>query len=169
MCLSASAWASNVITGCLETGTGVLYHVDEGPTPSEPCRDDDREVQWNVVGPAGPAGQQGPAGPAGPAPKTFQFVGVTLQTLPGNVGWQALTKACHAEFPGSRMASFGEYRTTVNPPDFSANAWINGFRETCFDWQGSPTARGSILSPEGKTFSSVCGSALSVACAAPVE
>ena len=63
--------------------------------------------------------------PSGPS--QFEFVGVTTATFDGSGnggGWFAMTTACEAEFPGSRMIYTDEYFETVSPPAFEqANAW----------------------------------------------
>ena len=184
-------WSADKITGCLNSTQGVLYHVDEAPTPSLPCREGDREIQWNIQGTSGPPG---PVGPPGAASRAFRFVGVTTTTFDGSGnggGWLAMTRACAADFPGSRMAFSDEIRSTLNPPDIPAIAWIqprftivdvrgflfdatgNQFRSLSYDC-GSWTSNlagtgGGIVTPSGGIGLHGCFNVAPVACAAPEE
>lgn len=75
--------SGSVIYACVGTqqGGGSTRIVD---SPND-CRDNERVVQWNVVGPQGPAGPQGPQGEQGPAgPQGPQGE----QGLPGPTGPQ---------------------------------------------------------------------------------
>ena len=130
-----------------------------------------------------------------PGPRAFRFVGVTTQMFAGNAGRAAMTTACYAQFPGSRMAFSDEYANTVNPPPVVNVAWIqprpslagqgtynwycwdavgNSFsaelnRSTCDNWSSSsPDQSGALLDTAGNvTTRQGCDVQRPVACAAP--
>ncbi len=56
---------------------------------------------------------------------THQLVGFTEAQHPGNVRMFGLTRACQAEFPGSRLCSSVEVlQTTAIPSGLEGNAWV---------------------------------------------
>jgi len=137
------------------------------------------------------------AGNVIPGPRMFRFVGVTTQTFVGNAGRAAMTTACAAQYPGSRMAFADEYATTPNPPPIPGTAWIqprpiielpnrgDGFPRMimdsagnlfsllagfdCASWRtAAGDANGGVVTPSGAIYGdTVCSNSLAVACAAP--
>lgn len=64
--LAIGSSSSNVYEGCLQHGSGALYHVELNPSSPPGCHRHDTLVTWNQTGPAGAAGAAGSTGPAGP-------------------------------------------------------------------------------------------------------
>ena len=130
--------------------------------------------------------------------RAFRFVGITTATFVGSAGRAAMTAACYAEYPGSRMAFSDEYALTVNPVPIADVAWVqprvavvfqssfgsslwvvdsagnqlvlgDGYPATCDGWTVSSGRIGTTLRPNGKIDYDVCASMHPVACAAPEQ
>ena len=66
----------------------------------------------------------GAADGSGSADEAYQLVGFTKAQHPGDVRLFGLTRACQAEFPGSRLCSSVEVmETTAIPDGLEGNAW----------------------------------------------
>ena len=66
--------------------------------------------------------------PGSSGPPQFAFVGITTAKFDGSGnggGWLAMTGACAADYPGSRMAFSDEVMASVNPPVPPDWGWIN--------------------------------------------
>ena len=133
----------------------------------------------------------GAADGSGSAGEAHQLVGFTKAQHPGDVRLFGLTRACQAEFPGSRLCSSVEVmETTAIPDGLEGNAWgrpsfisaidrsvldasglvlLGGPPSNCDQWKGT-VSTGIIVDSEGN-FSSgraaLCSEARSVACCAP--
>lgn len=71
-----------------------------------------------------PVDAQGNLRVASTGQRSFKFIGITNATFVGNAGRAAMMAACHAEYPGSRMAFSDEYSATINPPPLTQTAWV---------------------------------------------
>jgi hypothetical protein len=101
--------------------------------------------------------------------KAFQFVGNTTELVVGGSGVQAMTRACQAEYPASKMCTSEEYAQTVKmpapSPDDNGRAWIRpsfvptgsaGVQDlsgidgtpinlTCSGWRSSESSNGGLV------------------------
>ena len=113
-------------------------------------------------------------------PARFQLVGFTAATLPADRGLFGFTRACQAEFPGSRFCTLEEVGTTTTiPPGLNGQAWIwtgditsvsVGLRVDCYGWSYSGSSNaGLTVDTDGKYIRTFCDATKSVACCAPVE
>jgi len=133
----------------------------------------------------------GAADGSGSAGEAYQLVGFTKAQHPGDVRLFGLTRACQAEFSGSRLCSSVEVMETAAIPDgLEGNAWVRpsfisaidrsvldasglvllgGPPSNCDQWKGSVSS-GIIVDSDGN-FSSGraarCSEPRSVACCAP--
>ena len=193
--LATTATLSTTYTGCLSAEKGIIYWLQAGQVPRQPCDYLDSQIQFTSEGPQGPPGPQGPAGPAGPGPRAYRFVGITTARFNGAGGWAAMTRACASQYPGGRMATSEEVRATPNPVAISESAWVlpspaawegnylldrtgsilatghlpGGF--DCWSWTfdqvGSGLPSGAVFSPTGAISYANCGDQRPVACVAP--
>ena len=125
------------------------------------------------------------------AAAAHQLVGFTEAQQPGDVRLFGLTRACQAEFPGSRLCSSLEVlETTAIPSGLEGNAWVRptyvssidrsvvdasglvllgGPPSNCDQWTGSAST--GIIVDSGGNFSSGPAARFSephsVACCAP--
>jgi hypothetical protein len=128
---------------------------------------------------------------SGSAGAAHQLVGFSKAQHPGDVRLFGLTRACQAEFPGSRLCSSVEVmETTAIPDGLEGNAWVRpsfvsaidrsvldasglvllgGPPSNCDQWKGT-VSTGIIVDSDGN-FSSGrvarCSESRSVACCAP--
>jgi hypothetical protein len=131
----------------------------------------------------------GSAGAAGGA--SHQLVGFTEAQQPGNGRLFGLTRACQAEFPGSRVCSSVEVlETTEIPSGLEGNAWVRptfvssidrsvldasglvllgGPASNCDQWKGTAST-GVVVDADGTFHSGSqarCTDPHPVACCAP--
>jgi hypothetical protein len=74
--------SAGVIHACLHSESGNVRIVSE----TQPCRNPEVRVQWNIVGEPGPAGAQGPMGPMGPVGPAGARGNDGVNGAPGPVG-----------------------------------------------------------------------------------
>jgi hypothetical protein len=130
--------------------------------------------------------------PAPPAPPAhWQLVGFTAATFTGDAGLFAFSRACHAEFPGSRMCVSPEIlRTSAIPAVLVGEAWVQpspaagstsgivdasgarsvGSNLTCGDFPtwSHASLRGLTVDFEGRFRAGLCDAPRPIACCAVV-
>ncbi len=126
------------------------------------------------------------------SPARFQLVGFTAATLPGDSGLFGFTRACQAEFPGSRFCTLPDIFNTTTIPDLAVGtplAWVepglarssasgDPTSRNCIGWSSpTPSHQGMVMSKSGQYDFFIpplptptdCGIPRSVSCCAPVE
>lgn len=110
----------------------------------------------------------------------FHLVGYTSATVTGNVGLFALTEACQLEYPGSRICTLSEIKSTTNLPDLTSgasSAWVEtggnkagtGAADgNCLGWSvANASTNGMAITTLGAYRPQSCEAGRGVACCAP--
>ena len=121
---------------------------------------------------------------------SFELVGTTRTAFLGTEGPMSFSRACAADFPGSRWCTSAEVLSSVNPPGFRAVAWVravfvlvseSSFMDvsgllapapdfTCDTWSISRTdAVGLVVDGRGIFRTHRCSSVRTAACCAPAR
>ena len=195
--LTQAAHAQEQLTGCLGLSSGLLTNVAEGTEPLSPCVGNSTEITFNITGPPGPEGPPGPqgqpgaAGPPGPPDAgdvQFEFVGITAASFKGDAGLFTFSRACNAEFPGSRFCNEREIFDSLIPPltGETGSAWVHPVlygasrysgtysealhegTAACRGWARPDGVFGLVVDASNGQFSTLqCGQEARVACCAP--
>ena len=162
--------------------------------PARPVRVTNFPEVQEVTGSVEVTNLPGPGGACAP----FQLVGFTAATFTGGQGVLGFTRACQAEFPGSRMCESQEIlATTQLPSTLSGNAWVqpsivseaagavvdasgaqqSAMEMTCFGWSHNLAGAGGLLVDAAGRFTpsrhlppagALCDTAHAVSCCAAV-
>jgi hypothetical protein len=125
LCLPVFAQEPVNYTGCLTSSNGVLYRVQLGDEPLEPCQPGDTVISWNQQGPQGEQGPRGGVGPVGPQGLTGAQGPQGLTGPQGATGSQGPTGATGPQGPVGPQGPPGESKPHFGLVGFTA-ATFNG-------------------------------------------
>ena len=174
--------AGGVHLGCVLT-SGLLRVV----SAEEECRQEERAIRWNEVGPQGPPGPPGPDGPAGPAgpPAELALAGTGCPSGQAVAGFDAVGQVLCTETrglvplgadctdpprlaPGAALAGCDLRSLAAQAPDFTGadlrEAILDGVQALAWRLQDTDlrgaSLRGAILAAESLDGASLRGADL---------